>query len=396
MIRPCSNRHGFGLLQLSFILAAIGVVISIFLMLAPGKQLALDYVQANSAIEAGKRALTGFVIQHSRLPCPDTAVPPLGVENCAGVAVGALPWATMGLPGPVVDSASIPLRYSVYRNPSVVTSADLAATPVANSYVLPAVSPVPPALIPLDLGYLNLYDFCQTLANAAAEPANLAYVHYADTAGGTTPNVAYILASGGVADSDGNGSSFDGLNVGVAFDDPARGRSGTYDDIVSPRQFADLQRELSCASLLMSMNYFGGVATTAADATASAGLASLFADLQAAIDVVNAVNGVLMVVNAGISVADATATEAAAIAAAAACLGLCPNLDDAVAAAAAGVVAANAALVAAIAASVLADIAAIVSVDNAILANTAWITAGVHSIVIDQALQAADLRGGLL
>jgi hypothetical protein len=242
------------------------------LALQPNRSEQIRIDKTIRTMEDAQDNVLAFVVENYRLPVADTDAPTAGTygfENAAADS-GALPYRTMVLPVPVLDQASLPLRYTPYRNSD--DDADLAS----------ATSLYTPALPDLDLydkdgldgsdfscddpptSPINLLDFCIALENAEALAPDSGY---ANTGPGVV-NAAYVLVSGGLEDADGDGadSSLDGANDGgdVSFEDPARGREKGYDDIVRVVPYAALKRELSCNALIGSLDLLVATADDAA------------------------------------------------------------------------------------------------------------------------------------
>ncbi|HEB81227.1 MAG TPA: type II secretion system protein [Gammaproteobacteria bacterium] len=99
----CSSRgaqSGFTLVEIAVVMVIVGLLIGSFIGTFAER---IDTTRRdNTAKELLdiKKVLMAFAFSQAapRLPCPDTDVPPDGVENCpAGAAVGVLPWVTLGL-----------------------------------------------------------------------------------------------------------------------------------------------------------------------------------------------------------------------------------------------------------------------------------------------------------
>jgi prepilin-type N-terminal cleavage/methylation domain-containing protein len=220
-----AGRHasGFSLVEMAVALVILGVI-GILLVRWIGIQAEeRQQVTQRDLLQRADDAVMAFAAIQSRLPCPDTGHD--GREDCAaGTAVGALPYATIGLP----DRRATAIRYGVLRRSGSLTlpdaggtrtktvDADLAVARdrarslqvIVNS---PKVMPAHnialydscgrlPAGVPScdDMPQLryNGLDLCDALRDAALLPASTDYVHTrrdqapAEIAG----NVAYALA----------------------------------------------------------------------------------------------------------------------------------------------------------------------------------------------------------
>jgi len=273
---PTPSR-GFSLLSLSLWMLALALALAITLALLPGRSDQTRLDATIDTLEDARHGVLGFVVANARLPEPDTDGPANGQEN-ADATRGALPWRDMGLPAAVLDEAAIPVQYAPYRNSD--EDADLAnpgdlyqpTFPDADdleeleTYLADAgVSPSSlTALGCPDFDNLtspvNLLDLCVAVDNAIALAADANQTSISPASG--TLNVAYVLVSGGLANADGDPDPanlhLDGLNKVTAapplnFDDPARGRSVSYDDLIEYVTFPALARELSCDAHAASM-----------------------------------------------------------------------------------------------------------------------------------------------
>ncbi|MCG6872527.1 MAG: type II secretion system GspH family protein [Gammaproteobacteria bacterium] len=356
------GQSGFSLLELAVLLVIIGMLLLVAVLAVPvlTERGRLDTTQVT--MDDVAEALVSFAAIHSRLPCPDINLD--GLEGTAGVCaaadvVGRVPYRDLGFPDPVLDEAHLPVRYAVYRNSAA--TADLAAKPVPNRFipVLPGDPPtltlytglpdnpeivtvVPPEvplpyITPLGINPVrvtttatNDLDFCLALRTAKAAADSASYVHTLDL-GGATPafNAAFVLASGGVEDADGDTSdmAFDGVNEGAAgvdFESPARRRSdsaaGPYDDVVYAMPFGLLESKMSCSAITIGVTSSANVAIAAAhalvqgeDAEWSAELAVNQAELAVASSAFSVVMGAITIWVAANDVALATAGCVAAL-----------------------------------------------------------------------------------
>jgi prepilin-type N-terminal cleavage/methylation domain-containing protein len=292
--RAILRSNGFSLIELSIVMVVMGLLISVAFKMMPGttERMRLDATKTG-IIAPANEAIIGFMAANNRLPCPAAAGS--GTEDC-GRSEGDFPFTTVGLSGPLLDSSKVPIRYGVYRNAKVdlTLDADLAAE--LDVTPLPALPPLPNRYEPvlgatLELGttaatqivigtmtgytsdgngnwatvtggpttsyVISRLDICHALQKAAGSGDDT-YVHTIE--GSNTPNPAYILASGGIEDADGDGalSSFDGLNddtsIPVQFDSPERRRTADYDDIVIAQSFGDIAAMLGCPANKAAMN----------------------------------------------------------------------------------------------------------------------------------------------
>ena len=241
----CERNAGFTVLELAITLSVVGVIV---MAAAAVYRPAIGAAQAQRherLLEGIRSALITFAMTHHRLPCAD--VNGNGYEGSSGrcgtkgFEVGKVPYLTLGiaLPGkPGTDAALANVIYGVYRNPAV---ADLAkSTERTGNFPMETV------------GFANMNDFLQGLAKASAAPFAGAFVYVGglDASGKTTcangENVAFVLASAGRSDADGDGSMFDGVNKTLAvmggrcFSSPDQRTEAGYDDVAIAVGFNEL------------------------------------------------------------------------------------------------------------------------------------------------------------
>jgi len=335
------RQAGSGLLVLSILMIVLGLVAVVVLALLPNQGDEQRIEDTIATVEGSKDAILGFVVDNYRLPDPDTDAD--GGED-DGAATGALPYRSMGLPAAVLDEASIPLRYTPYRNASA--SVDLAEAVALYEPDLPDTSDLQDQVLE-DGTYstmdgvptidectiadspVNLLDFCVALENAIAAGAAATSVNVGPDDG----NVAYAVLSGGLEDADGNGADrhLDGPNDDgdLSYEDPARGRGAGYDDVVRAARFSSLQRELSCVPLVDSVDLLAAVANgsksvleTTIAAYNTSELTLLMADIAVLMDIV----AIAQTVQAGIGVAADIAKTAGGCASIILSANCCPAL----------------------------------------------------------------------
>ena len=251
-----NQQKGFTLVELSIILIIAGMIMVLIALLIPKitERMRLDNTEVG--IQSARNAMTGFVVTHDRLPCPDGDGD--GREDCAdNRQVGEVPYRDLGLAGPVVDTTRIPLRYAVYRRTDATLSdnANLALMAPANRY-MPILPGDPPGDTPtVQSTVFSALDFCEAVANVIHSANSVNFIH--TTRNGVNTNMAMLLVSGGVEDANGDSldRALDGLNSdpgGVAaptstsFDSPGRLRGDNYDDIVRAVSAEELSGQLSC------------------------------------------------------------------------------------------------------------------------------------------------------
>ncbi|MDX1351985.1 MAG: type II secretion system protein [Thiomicrorhabdus sp.] len=237
---------GFSLVELSVVLAIIGVLFLAIPAITPVIQQLLVSENDEVVIEKANSALKGFLIAQNRLPCPDSDAD--GNENCAaGVHSGTLPYRTLKLSAPVKNGFGQELAYTVYRNSNAIASLDTDLASLKDRF-----QPLLPNAETSTLS--NGLDFCWALKNAITASANNGYAYVGSSA--SPINQAYVLATAGSLNANEIGSVFDGINqIGaVGFELPSRVKDASYDDTVRSVGFAELAGELQCSTLLGKVN----------------------------------------------------------------------------------------------------------------------------------------------
>ena len=305
-------QRGISLLELAIVLVVVGLMIVIVVTVIPKLT---DRFRLNTTEEITitdvRKAIVTFAAENSRLPCPDTGAIPNGLEGsgatsgcAAGDIVGLVPYQSLGFSDPILDTAHLPIRYAVYRNANTTLADDSDLAVLHNRFI--PVLPGDPATIefPVTAGPTlaadpnnnedpdliseglnttrkqpnnqNDLDFCLALRNARAATSDTSYVHTLDLNGASPAfNMAFVLASGGVEDADGDASdhAFDQTNEGasgVDFESPARRRNDStiaanvYDDIIYAMPFNLLESKLSCAANTISVNAMANISNAAA------------------------------------------------------------------------------------------------------------------------------------
>ena len=98
-----ARRHrpgGFTLIEMAVVIVLMGIVMTLGLRMLQATQNNAAYSQTQTKQERIKLALIAFMRTNGRLPCPDSALPPTGVEPAAclvNFGRGVLPWQTLGL-----------------------------------------------------------------------------------------------------------------------------------------------------------------------------------------------------------------------------------------------------------------------------------------------------------
>ncbi len=250
-----ARQRGFSLIELAMVMVILAAVGALLWSLLPRlSQIATPELREVSELREAERAVMGFAIARSRLPCPDQDND--GLEDCGTAgAAGLLPQRTLGQVFPA------PIRYAVGRG----VLNDL--TTLTDRYI----PPIPPGPVPVAVPVqLNGFDLCIRLRDAQASSAGNALV-----AGGIP--VAFALAHPGRLDQDGDGSPFDGASLTQTFGLPGTAPGIGYDDRSRALGLGQMASRLGCLKLLSLMN---GAARSAGAARDLYDFVSLYRDFR--------------------------------------------------------------------------------------------------------------------
>ncbi|MDR0771389.1 MAG: hypothetical protein LBE75_09415 [Burkholderiales bacterium] len=292
---------GFSLLELAIIVLLLGLLTTLTWKFIGQRVQQQAAVKTYSLLERADWALTGFIMSHHRLPCPDTNQD--GEENCGGSdQVGTLPYKTLGL----ADARAGQIRYGVLRRTEVVADpeADLAVDPapplpraadltVATDRFYPLLAGIGhsgggfQSTLPdlttstglsgrvyrgvqaynAELGEQNGLDFCWALRVAEDPlPGNDAIsqnVHV--LVNGQPRQVAYALALPGALNMDDDNNLFDGAQVSaLAFNAPQQAQTYLNDDRVRAVSPGVLWDRHKCGEAMASIGHAQANTATAA------------------------------------------------------------------------------------------------------------------------------------
>lgn len=254
---------GFTLIELGVVLIIIGLLVGAGIVMLRPLHTEVEAEKTEYLLEGVKASLVAFALANNRLPCADTNGDGYegGGAGCGAASnaqTGSVPYATIGIvlsanPGQVMYHRDI--VYGVYRNDNVsaAADADLAVILERTGDTLG------------DSSFQDVGDFRAALTNGAAGSASNSFVYWTgdgdvsveNCAANIEENGAFVLTTAGVADSDGDGSRFDGINANLALDgtgsrcfaSPSRRKDATYDDVTIGMSFSELLAEMTGADV---------------------------------------------------------------------------------------------------------------------------------------------------
>jgi hypothetical protein len=292
--------RGFSLLELAIIVLILGLLTTLtwkFLAHRVQQQVA---VTTHSLLERADWALTGFIMSHHRLPCPDTNQD--GMEDCAATSqVGTLPYRTLGF----ADARAGQIRYGVLRRttevadpeaetadpaPALPRGADLTVATdrfypllagIDNGGAFQATLPVLTTSVGLGervyrpvqaynavLREINGLDFCWALRVAEDPVPDNSVISqnvHVVVDGHQPRQIAYALALPGALDMSGDNNPFDGAQTTtLSFNTPQQGQTYLNDDRVRAASPGVLWDRLKCGEAIASIGHAQANTATAA------------------------------------------------------------------------------------------------------------------------------------
>jgi len=375
-------QRGYSLLELALVVVVMGIIAALAVSITPRVADLFQQRSKAGVLAVMDQALSGYALAHSRLPCPDNDGD--GMEDCAGPAVGEIPYLSLGLSEPVQNRRGLGLRYMVYRKADALLAQDADLAVLKNRYqpLLPAGS--------TPVVNLNGLDLCQALRTAALIPGGTTLAHV----GAGAQNIAFALADPGALDADQINGVFYALNgvTGLGFEQPDRPRGANYDDTVRAVGFNALATRLHCPQSLAEVNGLARAAFAAADLARLANFYKQFRDFAVRVRQTN--------VDIAMERRDlAIASEAIAVATIASGLALTSQSGGIGAGSVAGAVVALAAATAALASAIInlndANSKLSTALNQQTNANTALTSADSFALQRLNALVAADAKGVL-
>ncbi|MBU1345023.1 MAG: type II secretion system GspH family protein [Proteobacteria bacterium] len=198
---------GFTLIEMAMVMVIVGIVISIMMTVLPSVIKTGKLKEARANLEKYDNALKGYAIINLRLPFADSNGD--GFED-AGFD-GDLPYRTLGLSNGN-DVWGYRVKYAVYGS--------LTGTPIDKAALLVILGALPSPPTGANFNSTIVY----TTDSDTCAGAN----------GNNSSNQAYVIASGGPKDLDGNNSPFDLCTgtAGAGFNADNKIQALNYDDIV--------------------------------------------------------------------------------------------------------------------------------------------------------------------
>jgi len=316
MTRPHSQA-GFSLVELALSIVAMGIVAAVLTQVVPALRRSSTDAASVRNMSDVETALLAFAAINGRLPCPDTNND--GVEDSGHcVAVGTIPYATLGFSAPVLNAVGLPYKYGVYLNAGS-SLRDNAQLTVNTERYAPSIGSVSSGTdVSLsDKSFLTSnrrLDFCQALRAGMSQGIDTSFL-YVETrgVGSVRKHVPYVLVDPGVGNMDLMDDQFDGYNSSASaanprFEAPSRAQSLLYDDHVTVGYFDQMWERLGCsANMATAGRALPNVETTVALLKQS--LSDYRDQLDLAKDIAFEEN-----FSAGAGIADATAGVAASAA----------------------------------------------------------------------------------
>ncbi|WP_083025587.1 type II secretion system protein [Vreelandella lionensis] len=245
------RQTGFSLLEMTLSFAVLGFLFAMAPMALNVLGSAQSAAPALDRVKLAVNATVGFVVQHDRLPCPDSDGN--GFEDC-DVRSGRFPYRTVGLGQPLINESGFPFHYAAYQH----TNANLVALQVSYEPLL---------LNGANSQQKNALDFCQGLRLGVSGGLQATEPHVQSHTGERGINPAFLLVDPGPLDADRDGRPFDVLNAtGLEYESAGRGQSDEYDDRVIAMSFAELATRLDCPAILARVSAATREANAAYDA----------------------------------------------------------------------------------------------------------------------------------
>ena len=100
MKKPIPATAGFTLVEMAVVVVLMGIMMTLGLRMLQATQNNAAWSETKLKQERIKVALISFLRTNGRLPCPDSALPPTGVEPAAclvNAGRGVLPWRVLGM-----------------------------------------------------------------------------------------------------------------------------------------------------------------------------------------------------------------------------------------------------------------------------------------------------------
>jgi prepilin-type N-terminal cleavage/methylation domain-containing protein len=132
------RQQGFGLVEIAVAIALLAILAGLGLQTLRATSESAAMAETRTKMDQAKRALLAFMRSNGRLPCPDSAAVPTGLEPATCTTVtsgyGVLPWATLGMPkSAALDSWANFLTYRLSVTTPAVAAPAAPAVPRAGN-----------------------------------------------------------------------------------------------------------------------------------------------------------------------------------------------------------------------------------------------------------------------
>ncbi len=227
------NGNGFTLVEMAVVVLLMGIVLTMGLSMLKVTQENAAWSETRLKQDRIKAALIGFFRTNGRLPCPDSALPPTGVEPaaCLGAAGrGVPPWRVLGLSvGDVQDGWSNFISYRV-ANATPVTSRNWTLKAGATAFSLRELTVLPATV---SLSYQERSDAGALGGALTPYPVVMLISHGKNGAGARTVRGTALMPMPAGADELANANTASTAFVMRTPTDVAAAPGGAFDDVVT-------------------------------------------------------------------------------------------------------------------------------------------------------------------
>ncbi len=240
-VRRLSAR-GFTLVEMAVVVVLIGIALSLGLRMLQATQNNAAWSQTQAKQERIKQALVAFLRTNGRLPCPDSALPPTGVEPAACLANagrGVLPWQALGLGAGDVQDGWSNFFTSRVANRTPATSSNWTIKAGAGPFTIAELT------APLTALTLQARSDAGVLGAAMVpNPVAVILSHGKNGAGARTLRGTALLPAPTGADEISNAAAASTTFISRTPTDVTAAAGGAYDDVVAYLTAKDLLQPL--------------------------------------------------------------------------------------------------------------------------------------------------------